>query len=173
MKVRGRGDAIPTYNGVFRGDAVPIYIRRYGKEWVFENLDFVKQLFPHLNYIDIDDVDFRIQGKHAVIVAERDGTPLGFTIWYETVRGVAYIWLTGVCRDFRGRGIGTQLLRCVVGDIQREGMVAAWCKISKEKRGWIRRHLSMGFRVFEHFRENGTDLYKLVKMMGNSNVVVL
>ena len=136
-------------------------------------MDFMRDCFPHLGYVDAVDVDIRIQGRHGVVVAEIDGEPVGFAVWYETVPGIAYIWLTGVAEGFRGKGIGSALLRTVVNNVRELGMRAVWCKISKEKVGWIRKHIQMGFRVAEHVREDGHDIYKVVKTFGEGTFFIL
>lgn len=114
-----------------------------------------------------------MQGDHGVIVAECRKKPVGFTVWYETLPGIAYIWLTGVARDYRGKGIGTKLLRIAMRELSKRGMRAVWCKISKKKTGWIRKHIELGFRVVEHVREDGGDVYKLVKMFGDAALIAL
>ncbi|MDN5358290.1 MAG: Acetyltransferase family [Candidatus Diapherotrites archaeon] len=167
------GDAIPTQTGAVRRILAEISFRVHDKNWLFENISLVRECFPHLEYIDATDMELRLQSDHGVIVAECRGKPVGFTVWYETLPGIAYIWLTGVAREQRGKGIGTVLRRTAIRELSKRGMRAVWCKISKEKTGWIKKHLEQGFRIVEHVREDGKDLYKLAKVFRGDVVIAL
>jgi len=150
-----------------------ITIEFYDASWIFDHFDLVKSCFPHLGHVDLEDVDLRVQGRSGVVVAKMGDLPIGFTIWYETLPGTAYIWLTGVVREYRGRGIGLQLHKTLLRYLRDEGFDAVWFKAAKSKYRWIKRHISMGFRIIEHVREANVDIYKLAMVFDGKRVVVV
>gem|GEM_PF-6152183 len=133
----------------------------HNASWIFDHLDFVRECFPHLAYVDEIDVSIRMQARHEVIVAESFGSPVGFVVWYETLPGVAYIWLVGVRENYRGRGLGAALVSRALDRIRAAGERYVWCKVAKAKYRWALKCIQQGFRVVDHVREDGADLYKL------------
>ena len=52
-----------------------------------------------------------------------DGTPVGFIHYYEDVLKVGRILFMGVGKDYRGKGYARELVKYVVGDLKKRGML--------------------------------------------------
>ncbi len=125
------------------------------------NIDLVRSVLPQLSYLDEWDVILRLSGPHGVLLAKNGGLA-GFSVWYETLPGMAYIWMIGVLPEYRGKGIGSTLLDETIAEVRRRGYTLVWVKISRDKRWWIQAHIRRGFRVFERIVEGDKIVYKLV-----------
>lgn len=131
--------------------------------WLLEHLSLVRALLPHLRHVDEEDMALRLSAEHGVLVALNEGRIAGFSVWYETLPGVGYIWMIGVVPELRGRGIGKRLLISTLNELEERGYALVWAKVGKDKPWWVREHLKLGFRVLERVEENGGTVYKLVK----------
>lgn len=89
------------------------------------------------------------------IAEEKDGTPAfpgsmaGFAIveWAQQTMGmVAYIATIEVLPQFRGRGVGAELLRRLEGSANAERAITIWLHVDAENAAAIRLYERLGYR---------------------------
>lgn len=87
--------------------------------------------------------------KSATWVAERDDQLAGFAIleWAQQIGGVvAYIATIEVLPEFRGQGIGAELLRRLEGSANAERALAIWLHVDMENASAIHLYERLGYR---------------------------
>jgi ribosomal protein S18 acetylase RimI-like enzyme len=98
-----------------------------------------------------------VDSPHAATwIAEEDGRMAAFAIteWAEEAGGViAYIQTIEVAPDWRGRGIGGELLCRIEGSARGAGAQAVWLHVSAENAGAIRLYQRNGY-LCEGLEEN-------------------
>lgn len=98
----------------------------------------------------------------ATWVAEEDGCLAGFAIVEfgdeEAERAIAYIDTIEVGRKWRGRGVGSELLRRIEGSAQCAGAAMIWLHVEAENHAALRLYEAHGYvreREEEHFYPQG------------------
>ena len=85
----------------------------------------------------------------ATWIAEQNGSMAGFAIveWAQQVTGVvAYIATIEVLPEYRGQGIGAELLRRLEGSANAERAIAIWLHVDVENASAIRLYERIGYR---------------------------
>jgi ribosomal protein S18 acetylase RimI-like enzyme len=88
----------------------------------------------------------------ATWIAEEDGRMAGFAIaeWMTESRGVnAYIPTVEVTPDYRGRGVGGELLRRIEGSAHEAGARMIWLHVDATNAGAIKLYESHGYGYFD------------------------
>lgn len=97
----------------------------------------------------------------ATWIAEDDGGMAGFVVveWTQEIGGVsAYIETIEVAPQYRGRGIGGELLRCSERAARNVGASVAWLHVDKGNAAAIRLYEAHGYRFHgeeDHFYAPG------------------
>ena len=98
-------------------------------------------------------------GAHSAIVAEADGSVIGFGSLSPYKERAAYATSVEdsvyVHRDHQGRGVGQALLGNLVERATRHGFHALFARIVADHEASIGLHLANGFEVVGHEREVG------------------
>jgi len=98
-----------------------------------------------------------VQRRNAATwIAEQDGLLCGFAIveWMRDRGGViAYLQTIEVAPDWRGLGVGSELLRRVEGSARAAGAWQIWLHVDAENAAAIRLYEANGYRI-EGRREN-------------------
>ena len=82
-------------------------------------------------------------------IAEEQGRARGFAIveWADQISGVmAYIATIEVLPEFRGKGIGAELLRRLEGSANAEHAIAIWLHVDEENRAAIALYERLGYQ---------------------------
>ena len=84
------------------------------------------------------------------VVARHDGTPIGHALLvpYDDTSELAIF----VRPEYQSVGIGTHLIRGLLGVGQNEGISHVWLSVARENRIAMRLYRSAGFEVSEHDR---------------------
>jgi [ribosomal protein S18]-alanine N-acetyltransferase len=93
--------------------------------------------------------DLIASSDSATWIAENRGRMAGFAIleWTQQAAGViAYIATIEVLPEWRGRGIGAELLRRLEGSANAERAVAIWLHVDAENADAIRLYERLGYR---------------------------
>jgi ribosomal protein S18 acetylase RimI-like enzyme len=96
------------------------------------------------------------RGNAATWIAEQDGPVCGFAIveWMRDRGGViAYLQTIEVAPDWRGLGVGSELLRRVEGSARAAGAEEIWLHVDAGNAAAIRLYEANGYRI-EGRREN-------------------
>lgn len=85
--------------------------------------EVVKDSTEHCTPENIKATLFSHDASFHVLVAEKDGAPVGYAVWhayYDSGHGGAGAWLAEVCvgREGRGEGAGRALFEAVVEDVR-------------------------------------------------------
>jgi GNAT superfamily N-acetyltransferase len=76
-----------------------------------EVVTIVERISEFTNKESVDSLQRRLTGKkHQVLLAEQNGTLLGFKIGYELDEKTFYSWFGGVCPSARRKGVAQALL---------------------------------------------------------------
>ncbi|MCJ2378866.1 GNAT family N-acetyltransferase [Vibrio sp. ZSDZ34] len=76
-----------------------------------EVVTIVERISEFVQKESVDSLQRRLVGKrHQVLLAEQDGTLLGFKIGYELDEKTFYSWFGGVCPSARRKGVAQSLL---------------------------------------------------------------
>lgn len=101
----------------------------------------------------------RYAATHAWLVAEREGTVLGYAYACTFNERPAYRWSAGVSvyvdRDHRGQGIGRLLYTSLLAKLRRRGFRMACAGITLPNEASVALHEHLGFEPAGVFREIG------------------
>ncbi|MEM4335439.1 MAG: GNAT family N-acetyltransferase [Candidatus Anstonellales archaeon] len=100
---------------------------------------FISKIFPNAN--------FTIKNSDEIFVYEIDSSPVAFAHLREYLRGTVLLGF-GVLEDFRGQGIGKQLLSFVV-NLAEKSHKTIYLKVRKNNHAAVSLYKSFGFRIIK------------------------
>lgn len=100
------------------------------------------------------DIETASDGGAAYLVAERDGRIVGFATWNSFRSGPGYRFVAEhsvhLRTDAKGQGLGTALMRALMGRASAAGLKTLIAGISGANPGGIAFHERLGFRKVGH-----------------------
>lgn len=104
--------------------------------------------------------DERKKGIALIDVGELEGKTVGFVAYYKKNLQEGTIWLLGVAKDFRGRGIAKSLLLHALAELKKKNVDYVTIATRSINTPALSLYKKMGFKELEHHKDRGMIILK-------------
>lgn len=122
------------------------------------NREIFDKMYPWPPY-DLDQYSERLKNCDPVIfIAEEDGKMVGNSISYKKENSL-YLWILGVQKDHRGKGLGSQLYALNEEYARNHGLASVSMKVYSVSEEMIRAAESRGYKKIDTIKDKENSLY--------------
>lgn len=136
-----------------------VVFREMGSEEIEEIMDLEDEIFGRSVFIELSMLPV-----HKKVLVADVGEIAGFAIVYWDESGF-YLGALGVREEYRGRGIGRELVKRCVEFAKKKGYNTVWLEVNVDNEKAIEIYKNIGFRIEEtikHFYGIGKHAYRMV-----------
>jgi [ribosomal protein S18]-alanine N-acetyltransferase len=118
-------------------------IRRFAPEDFQEIVEIEREAFSehdslvYMNFYEMVGAGF--------LVAEQDGKVVGYVVGYRSAENEGHIFSVGVKEEYRGKGIGTELIHNICDMFVANGLKYARLEVRNSNKGAQKLYRSIGF----------------------------
>jgi [ribosomal protein S18]-alanine N-acetyltransferase len=118
-------------------------IRHFAPEDFQEIVEVEKEAFSE--HDSLVYMNFYEMVGDGFLVAEQDGKVVGYVVGYRSAENEGHIFSVGVREEYRGRGIGTELIHMICGIFVANGLKYARLEVRNSNKKAQKLYRSIGF----------------------------
>ena len=118
-------------------------IRHFAPEDFQEIVEVEKEAFSE--HDSLVYMNFYEMVGDGFLVAEQDGKVVGYVVGYRSAENEGHIFSIGVREEYRGRGIGTELINTICGIFVAKGLKYARLEVRNSNKKAQKLYRSIGF----------------------------